>query len=243
MAEMATSFAPESARANIVQVSRSDSHPSAALCTRVMIASSVRLLREGLAASLHGRDGVVVIGAVSLDAADMCRIAVAAPDVVVVDVGRTDAVTVARLLRSARVEAKLVAFALNESDGDVFACAAAGFSNYVPRESGADDLYRALVDAVDGRMQCAPHITAAIFRRLAELLGRADPRASLPALTSRENEILTLASAGRSNKEIARALAISGATVKNHMHSILQKLQVTRRGQAIARLRAGAAAD
>ena len=53
----------------------------------------------------------------------------------------------------------------------------------------------------------------------------------------RENEIITLAKEGRSNKEIARQLRISVATVKNHMHNILQKLQVGRRGEAVARLR------
>jgi two-component system, NarL family, nitrate/nitrite response regulator NarL len=64
-----------------------------------------------------------------------------------------------------------------------------------------------------------------------------DPKRSLPSLSSREGEILKLVQ-GRSNKEIARALAISSSTVKNHMHSILQKLQMNRRGQAAARLRA-----
>ena len=59
----------------------------------------------------------------------------------------------------------------------------------------------------------------------------------MPALSSREGEILALVEQGRSNKEIARQLAISAATVKNHMHNILQKLQVSRRGQAAARLR------
>ena len=60
--------------------------------------------------------------------------------------------------------------------------------------------------------------------------------------SSRESEILALVEQGRSNKEIARELAISIATVKNHMHSILQKLQVSRRGQAAARLRGSHAA-
>jgi DNA-binding NarL/FixJ family response regulator len=59
----------------------------------------------------------------------------------------------------------------------------------------------------------------------------------LPALSARESEILALVDQGRSNKEIARQLAISPATVKNHMHNLLQKLQVSRRGQAAVRLR------
>ena len=217
-------------------------HPNcysrSAASIRLVIASPVRLVREGLAASLHGRDGVEVIDAVSVDSHGVARIVAAAPDVVLVDLGQTDVVAAARLLKTATPAAKLVAFALDEVDADVFACAAAGFSSYVPRESGVEELHRALRDAVDGRMHCAPHIAAAMFRRLAALLRVADPRAALPLLTSRESEILALAGEGYSNKEIARRLTISCATVKNHMHSILQKLQVTRRGQAVARLRA-----
>ena len=105
------------------------------------------------------------------------------------------------------------------------------------REGGAEELYRALVDAVAGRMHCAPHIAAAMFGRLARLLHQPEPQEPMPDLSPRETEILALVEQGRSNKEIARQLAISVATVKNHMHNILQKLQVSRRGQAAARLR------
>jgi DNA-binding NarL/FixJ family response regulator len=214
-----------------------DSCAPAAAHIRVVIASPVRLVREGLGASLHDRDGVSVVDAVSLDAQGIARIAAAEPDVILVDLGQTDAVTAARLMRGACPDTKLVAFALDEIDTGVFACAAAGFSSYVPRESSAEELLRALVDAMDGRMRCAPHIAAAMFRRLADFLREASPQASLPPLTVRESEILALAEEGRSNKEIARDLTISCATVKNHMHNILQKLQVSRRGQAVARLR------
>ena len=204
---------------------------------RLVIASPVRLVREGLAAGLHGRDGVSVVDAVSLDAPGIARIAAAQPDAVLVDLGQTDALTAARLLRGACPEAKLVAFALDEIDAGVFACAAAGFSGYVPRESGTDELLRALADAMDGRMHCAPHIAAAMFRRLADFLRDTAPRAALPVLTMRESEILALAEKGRSNKEIAQQLNIEVATVKNHVHSILEKLQVATRAEAAARLR------
>ena len=59
---------------------------------------------------------------------------------------------------------RLIAFALDETDDQVFACAAAGFCGYV---SGADALHRTLLDAVEGRMHCAPYIAAAMFARLA----------------------------------------------------------------------------
>jgi two-component system nitrate/nitrite response regulator NarL len=205
--------------------------------TRLVIASSVRLVREGLVSNLRGREGIVVVDAVDLDEDKVARVAAMAPDVVLVDLGHPDATAMARLLKTACADAKLVAFALAEIDADVFACAAAGFSAYVPRESGADELYRTLLDAANGRMHCAPHITAAIFSRLSDLLQHRPERMTLPSLTARENGILALAEEGRSNKEIARHLRISSATVKNHIHSILQKLQVGRRGEAVARFR------
>jgi two-component system, NarL family, nitrate/nitrite response regulator NarL len=205
---------------------------------RLIVVSSVRFVREGLALSLRGRKGMVVVDAVTLDPQGVARIADVAPDVVLVDLARADAATAAKLLKAACPEAKLVAFALAEIDDDVFACASAGFSGYVPRESGTDEIYQALLDAVGGRMKCSPHIAAAMFSRLSNLLREKQLPMTLSALTLREHEILTLAEEGRSNKEIARRLAISDATVKNHMHNILQKLQVSRRGQAVARLRA-----
>jgi len=201
---------------------------------RVIIASPVRLVREGMVASLRGREGVVVADAVDMDPPGIATIADAEPDVVLVDVGERDPVALGRLIKAANPRARLVAFPLDEIDDRVFACAAAGFSGYVPRESGADELHRALVDAIEGRMHCAPHIAAAMFNRLADFLQEPQPP-PLPSLTPRESEILALVDQGCSNKDIARQLAISSATVKNHMHNILQKLQVSRRGQAAAR--------
>ena len=207
---------------------------------RVIIASSVRMIREALATTLRGREGLTVADAVDLRPQGIERIADAKPDVVLIDLGQTDAVSAARaikLIKSANPGAKLVAFGLDEIDDRAFACIAAGFSGYLSSESGADELHRALLDAMEGRIPCAPHIVAPMFERLASLLHERDRRGTLPFLTSRESEILGLVAQGSSNKEVARELAISSATVKNHMHNILQKLRVTRRGQAVARLR------
>src|ERR1700730_4539211 len=102
----------------------------------LIIIISVRLVREGLAATLHGRAGVVVVDAIDPDRGGIARIADAEPDVVLMDVGETDTDTIAaaRLIKAASPRAKLVAFGLDEIDDRVFACAAAGFCSYVPRE-------------------------------------------------------------------------------------------------------------
>jgi two-component system, NarL family, nitrate/nitrite response regulator NarL len=201
---------------------------------RVILASPVHLVQEGLARALRRHGNIAVVDAVGLDPEGIAKIAEAQPDVVLVDLGHTGSAAAARLVKTVCPGARLVAFGLDETDDQVFACAAAGFSGYVRREAAADEL----CSAVEGRVHCAPHIAAAMFARLAGLSRERDHREPLPSLSSREGEILALVEQGRSNKEIARQLAISAATVKNHMHNILQKLQVSRRGQAAARLRA-----
>jgi len=209
---------------------------------RLVIASPVHLIRDGLAATLRGRRDVIVVDVIDLSPLGIAKIADLQPDVVLVDLGQTDPVAAARAIKTACRRARLVAFALDETDDRVFACATAGFCGYVARQSGTDELHRALVDAIEGRMHCAPHIAAAMFARLARVQREFDPQGPLPALSSRQSEILAHVEQGRSNKEIARQLGISVATVKNHMHNILQKLQVGRRGQAAARARGSHAA-
>ena len=97
--------------------------------------------------------------------------------------------------------------------------------------------------ARDGQMACSPHIAAALFSQLAEHASVPKPANGASVLTARERQVLALSDEGWSNKEIGRRLRISPATVKNHVHSILQKLQVARRGQAAARLRSRNGAD
>jgi DNA-binding NarL/FixJ family response regulator len=218
------------------------SHAETGKTIRLIIASPVHLVRDGLAATLRGREDIMVVHVIDLNPHGIGKIADAQPDVVLVDLGQTDPAAAAELIKAASPSAKLMAFALDETDDHVFACAAAGFCGYVARESDADELHRALVDAVAGRLHCGPQIAAAMFARLAGLRREPDPHEPLPCLSSRESEILALVEQGRSNKEIARQLAISAATVKHHIHSILQKLHVSRRGQAAARLR-GSHAD
>jgi len=201
------------------------------------IASAVRLVREGLALSLSGRPRIERVQMVNFDAAGLTLLAQNRPHVALVDLCGMHPATAAPAVKAICPGVRLVAFALAEVDQAIFECAAAGFDGYVPRESGAEDVYQVVLDVADGRMNCAPHITAAMFRRLADLLRPGTNRLSV--LTMREREILEFAEQGCSNKEIARRLSLSNATVKNHMHSVLQKLQVSRRGQAAARLRGG----
>jgi DNA-binding NarL/FixJ family response regulator len=98
------------------------------------------------------------------------------------------------------------------------------------------DLRRAIESAWNGEAICSPRVAADAFSRLARLsAGR--PPAPLSELTPREQEVARLIEQGMSNKQIARRLVITLATVKNHVHNVLEKLRVRRRGEVGARIR------
>src|SRR5271169_1278650 len=123
------------------------SHAEIRKTIRLIIASPVHLVGDGLATTLRCRADVIVVDVIDLGPQGIAKIADAQPDVVLVDLGQTDPVAATRATKAACLRARLVAFALDETDDHVFACAAAGFRGYVARESGADELHRALVDA------------------------------------------------------------------------------------------------
>ena len=212
---------------------------------RLFVVSGVRLVREGLARSVQTRrrSDMAVVGCAGFAEAETAILSDPRPDVILVDLANHDGMAAAQTLRSLSPTAKLIAFSVTDTVEGVFSCAAAGFSGYVPREAGVDDLLRAVRAVRDGQMTCSPHIAAALFNQVANGLQPPKSATGGSLLTARERQVLTLSDEGWSNKEIGRRLQISPATVKNHIHNILQKLNVERRGQAAALIRGEAAAN
>ena len=201
---------------------------------RVFVLSAMRLLRDAVVAALAGRATVQVIGAsdLSISPAEMASFA---PDAILLDICLPGAVDAAGPLRKAIPAARIVALGVAEDEAIVMACARAGIAGFVHPHGSVEDVITAIHSAVRGELVCSPR-TAGI------LLNQVSAAAPAPAptdetLTPREQEILALLSEGLSNKEIARQLSIGNATVKNHVHSILGKLGVQRRGEAAAQQR------
>jgi DNA-binding NarL/FixJ family response regulator len=133
---------------------------------------------------------------------------------------------------------RVVVLGLPAGDQALLDCAEAGAAGYVSRDASLADLKAALQSAVLGELRCTPRDAAALLRRVALLAAqRSGPAPTGAALTQREVEIAGLIDGGLSNKEIARRLGIEVSTVKNHVHNILEKLQVHRRGEAVSQLR------
>jgi two-component system, NarL family, nitrate/nitrite response regulator NarL len=206
---------------------------------RVFILTDIRLYREGLAALVDRQAGMQVVGTAAAQHATVAALRERSPDVVLLDMAMLDSVATLQSLIAALPDAKVIALAVPDTDGHVVACAEGGVAGYVPRDGDISALLSAIDSAGRGELLCTPQLAGALARRVATLANeRADGQAGPAAeLTGREREIPALIDDGRSNKEIARELCIEVATVKNHVHNILGKLQVHRRSEAAARIR------
>jgi two-component system, NarL family, nitrate/nitrite response regulator NarL len=202
---------------------------------RVYLVSDVRLYREGLSASLAQRRQLELVGAGgSGDCLD--RIVALQPEVLLLDLGARESLSIPRQAREVLPAIRVVAFAVAEIGENVLACAEAGISGYVTTEGSIEDLVAAVFHALRGELLCSPRMAALLFSRMATFSdGRITACADASSLTPREREIAALVACNLRNKEIARRLRLGPTTVKNHVHNILQKLNIHRRSE-IARL-------
>lgn len=204
---------------------------------RVAIVADTRLYREGLAQVLGRSSCLSVVATAARRDEALASLPAVQPDVILMDMASPDSCGAVRAILQRLPQARVIALGVFEDGDDVLGCAEAGVSGYVPREASIDDLVTVIESVARGEAICSPRVAASLLRRVAALAegnGGARLRAHL---TSREREIVRLIDDGLSNKEIARGLGIEVATVKNHVHNILEKLQVHRRGEAAARVR------
>jgi DNA-binding NarL/FixJ family response regulator len=206
---------------------------------RIVIVSEVRFLREGLAEFLERDPSISVVGL----CADLAELVALSPsleaDVVLVDAALRDGIAGARRTRQVKPDVRIIAYAVRETKEDVIAWAQAGVIGYVPDTAPLAELVRLIMDIHGGQQPCSGRVAAELLRRIAitESLGIGRNALSpAPALTRREREAAELIATGLSDKEIARRLNISLATAKLHVHNLLGKLNVQRRGQVVVRL-------
>ena len=205
--------------------------------TNILIVGEVALYREGLKDALCHREEVfhVVTACCSMEALDY--VATAEPDAILLDLAMQDSLRMVRSLAQGTESAVIIVLAVPDSEDDIIACAEAGATAYITREGSIDELVATIQAANAGRLNCSAKIAGTLFRRLFTASSGRQPAAGCERLSPREMQILCLIEKGQSNKEISRSLGIELATVKNHVHNILEKMNVSRRGEAAAILR------
>ena len=202
----------------------------------ILFISHVHFLREAMVAILRGDDGLQAVGAFSHETADAAAIEFS-PGIVVIDASHPDGTALVATVRAHVPKVSVVVLAMRERDEDFLAWADIGISGYLGPDTSAGDLINTVRRAGAGEVVCPPRLTALLLNRFADRSNDRATRAGIHALTPREREIVELLADGLPNKLIARRLRVALPTVKNHVHSILDKWDVRSRGEAAARYR------
>jgi DNA-binding NarL/FixJ family response regulator len=221
---------------------------------RVFIADEQPLFRDGVRLTLENSDGVVVSGEAASGRDALAKLAADAPDVCLIDAAlpvggqalglgdpsHAGGVELARLVKHRLPNTSVMLMAGQESEEQLFQAVMIGASAYCPRDLAPNVLVDYIQRVHGGEYLVSesvltrPEVTARVlkqFRELAESETGGEPL--FVPLSGREVEILDSIARGRSNKAIAQVLSISDQTVKNHITSILRKLAVNDRTQAV----------
>jgi DNA-binding NarL/FixJ family response regulator len=204
---------------------------------RIFIVDDLRLLREGLVSLLAEQEDLTVIGAAASGSKALEKIKELRPEVALIDIGMPgkDGLTVTQALRREAPEVKVLILGMLDLTEEIMACIEAGAAGYVLKDASLDSLVDTIRAVHHGESVCSPRMAASLFSRIAELASEHLPRLpqSSLKLTARELDIINEIAQGLSNKEIARRLFIETQTVKNHIHNILDKLQLHTRLEAV----------
>ena len=203
---------------------------------RVVLVDDHPVYREGLAKLLL-ECGVDVIAQAGNGADALSLVEEMAPDVVVMDLNMPgmSGVEVTRKLVARTPASRVLVVSVSAQEEDVTEAILAGASGYVLKDGAVEEVVAGIQAAANGESLISPRIATMLLRRM-----RLDEPAEIdtPAMTplsDRELQVLRLVAEGKGNQEIGEALYIGQSTVRNHISSILMKLQVENRVQAAVR--------
>jgi len=204
---------------------------------RIFIADDNALLLEGLVTMLGDQDDFIVVGTAPNGSKAIERIKDSQPEVALIDIGMPDkdGLEVTQILHQDFPQIKVIILGLVDLTDEIMACIEAGATGYVLKESSFEHLIETIRLVHRNEAFCSPRMAASLFSRIAELTGEA--KEEIPSesvkLTARELDIINLIAEGLPNKEIAKQLFIETQTVKNHIHNILDKLQLHNRFETV----------
>ncbi len=199
--------------------------------TRVLIVDDHAVVRAGLRALLEIEPDIKIVGEAA-DGVEAVHLALTLqPDVVLMDLvmPQLDGISAIREIRSKNPDIRVIALTSFGDDSRVYEAVEAGVNGYLLKDSGAEELLKALRSVASGGAHLEREVTLALIHGVRAKQGS---RSHLDELTPRESEVLQEIATGRSNKEIARNLGIAEKTVKTHVSNVLSKLGVLDRTQA-----------
>ncbi|MFG2135344.1 response regulator [Streptomyces sp. NPDC048650] len=195
---------------------------------RILLCDDHAVVRAGLRALLASASGIEVVGEVGTGEEAVATAAVLHPDVVLMDLQLgpgIDGIEATRRISGLRPAPHVLVLTTYDTDADITRAIEAGATGYLLKAERPDELFAAIHAAARGRSTLSAPVAHRVLARL---------RSPRPTLTDRERDILGQLARGLGNREIARALFISEATVKTHLGRIYGKLGVDTRAGAVA---------
>lgn len=208
----------------------------------ILLVNEFRLIGNVIVAALEDEPDIRVIGCVTSPDEALKIVQEELVDVALVSTRLSDqgALKLTSAITDVAPDTKVLALGLTEEKKRVLRYVEAGATGYILKDDSLEELIETVRAAQDGKVFVSPQIAAAMVKRLSDLAQMfSDVENSVTdtaGLTSREHEVLELIGKGHTNQEIADELVIEIGTVKNHVHSILDKLNVDSRGEAAAYL-------
>jgi len=220
---------------------------------KILLADDHQLFREGLKRILNMEEDIEVIGECGdgIQVLEFCN--QQKPDVVLMDINMPveNGVVATERLRDIFPDVKVIILSIHDDESYVFETLRKGASGYLLKDMEAESLINAIRSVVNGHAFIHPKVTGKLINQLRRMtyldeIGVVNESAAATQeagvkftpgennpLTRREAEVLRLMAEGKSNKMIGEYLYISEKTVKNHVSSILQKMEVDDRTQAV----------
>lgn len=189
-----------------------------------------------MASVLSGEPDLTVVGSAITPEEALGRVETC--DIVLVSTSLPDngALHVTRAIADSEAPTKTLVFGLGESEPEILAYVEAGAAGYVLKEASVEDLVENIRAVADGQALVSPAIARTLMERVADLVRVCDDLGitigGIAELTRRETEVLVLIADGKTNQEIADEMIIELGTVKNHVHNLLKKLNVSNRAEA-----------
>ncbi len=210
---------------------------------RIAIVHHDRLYRECLAQLLSQQNNMDVVYSSSCICPKTYGSLTCSPDVLLMQFGMNRSQPEVNLSEIGIHDAKRIVLGVPNTDHDILSCIEElGASGYVLTDDSLENLVENVHAVMNGQTLCSPRVAGLAFNRMSALARRqVSVSATYPngtCLTRRESEIAQLIDDGLSNKEIASRLSIEVSTVKNHVHNILDKLQIHNRHSAVKYLKA-----
>jgi two-component system response regulator DegU len=214
---------------------------------RIIIADDHQLFREGVKRIINMEQDMEVIGECGdgIQVVELCN--ENTPDVVLMDINMPleNGVVATERLKLIFPDVKVIILSIHDDESYVFETLRKGATGYLLKDMEAESLINAIRSVVAGHAYIHPKVTGKLINQLRRMtyldeVGVVGPSQAVKyahndnsPLTKREAEVLRLMAEGKSNKSIGEFLFISEKTVKNHVSSILQKLEVDDRTQAV----------